>query len=101
MLTGPEPLSHRDQVSTIGDVLGRSLHYQEISPEEWRRELPPTVPIFIANMLLTAWAAAAGQPALVTGTCAAITGKPPRTFRDWVADNASEFQPFQPGALAK
>jgi uncharacterized protein YbjT (DUF2867 family) len=92
VLTGPQSLSHLDQVSTIGDVLGRSLLFEEISPDDWRRELPDTVPIFIANMLLAAWSAAIGQPALVTSTIAGTTGIPPRTFRDWAADNASEFQ---------
>ncbi len=92
LLTGPQSLSQLDQVSTIGDVLGRSLRFEEISPEDWRRELPATAPTSIANMLLAAWASAIGQPALVTSTIAEITGMPPRTFRDWAADNASEFQ---------
>jgi uncharacterized protein YbjT (DUF2867 family) len=52
VLTGPQSLSHFDQVSTIADVLGRSLRFEEISPEDWRRGLPATVPVPIANMLL-------------------------------------------------
>jgi len=92
VLTGPQSLSHLDQVSTIGDVLGRSLRLEEITPEEWRSELPAFIPPPAANMLLKAWAAAIGQPALVTSTVAEITGMPPRTFRDWAVDNAEEFQ---------
>jgi hypothetical protein len=42
-------------------------------------------------MLLDAWAAALGQPALVTTTVAAIIGTPARSFRDWVADHAEAF----------
>jgi len=61
VLTGPQSLSQLDQVSTIGDVLGRPLHFEEISPEDWRRELPATAPSSIANMLLAAWAAAIGS----------------------------------------
>ena len=34
MLTGPESLSQLAQVTTIGEVIGRSLRYEEISPEE-------------------------------------------------------------------
>ncbi len=68
VLTGPESLSHRDQVTIIGEVLGRPLRLEEITPEEWRRALPPYIPDIAATMLLKAWAAAIGQPALVTST---------------------------------
>jgi hypothetical protein len=74
-------------------VLGRSLSLEEITPDEWRRELPAFVPAAIVGMLLDAWSAAIGQPAFVTSTVAEITGMPPRTFRDWATDNAAEFQP--------
>ena len=96
VLTGPQSLSHFDQVSTIGDVLGRSLRLEEITPEDWRRGLPVEVPAPVANMLLVAWAAALGQPAYITSTVAEITGMPPHTFRDWVTDNAAEFQSRTP-----
>lgn len=86
--TGPRSLSQLEQVATIGDVIGRSLRFEEMSPEEARRELlaPPS----IVNMLLEAWVAAIGLPAFVTSTVAEITGTPARTFRDWVTDHAAE-----------
>ena len=90
VLTGPESLSQLEQVTTIGEVIGRSLRYEEISPEEARRELDAPAPA--VTMLLDAWAAALGQPAFVTSTVAAITGKPARTFREWVTDHAGAFQ---------
>ncbi|MBZ5594440.1 MAG: NAD(P)H-binding protein [Acidobacteriia bacterium] len=92
VLTGPQSLRQFEQVATIGRTIGRALRIEEITPEEWRRELPEFVPPFAANMLLDAWAAAVGQPAFVTSTVSKITGMPPRTFRDWVTDNAAEFQ---------
>jgi uncharacterized protein YbjT (DUF2867 family) len=90
VLTGPQSLTQREQVATIGDVLGRSLRFEELSPEGARRELgfPPPV----MDMLLNAWAAALGQPALVTSTVAEVTGRPARTFRDWVIDHADELR---------
>jgi uncharacterized protein YbjT (DUF2867 family) len=89
VLTGPQSLTQREQVEIIGDVIGRTLRFEEISPEVARRELPfPAGPL---NMLLDAWAAAIGQPALVTSTVAEITGKPARSFHDWVIDNADAF----------
>jgi hypothetical protein len=49
------------------------------------------MPAFVLNMLLDAWAAAAGQPAFVTSTVAEITGTAARTFLDWAKDHAREF----------
>jgi uncharacterized protein YbjT (DUF2867 family) len=92
VLTGPQSLSQAEQVSTIGSVVGRSLRIEEISPDQARRELLALMPAFIVNMLLDAWAAAIGQPALVTSTVAEITGAPPRTFLDWATDHAAEFR---------
>jgi uncharacterized protein YbjT (DUF2867 family) len=90
VLTGPQSLSQLEQVTTIGDVIGRSLRFEEIAPEEWRREM--LAPVAVVNMLLDAWTAAIGQPALVTSTVAEITGSPARTFGDWVTDHAEEFR---------
>jgi uncharacterized protein YbjT (DUF2867 family) len=89
VLTGPQSLSQLDQISTIGGVLGRSLQIEEMSPDEARREWPPSPAV---NILLDAWAAALGQPAFVTPMIAEITGAPARTFRDWAIDHAAEFR---------
>ena len=91
VLTGPESLSQFEQIATIGRVIGRRLVIEEIAPEQWLRELPASVPPFIAKMLLDAWANAAGQAAFVSSTVLDITGRPPHLFRDWVTDNAAEF----------
>lgn len=91
VLTGPESLSLREQVATIGRAIGRSLRAEDISPDEARRELQ--MPPVVVNMLLDAWAAALGQPAFVTSTVAEITGKPARTFFEWATDHAAEFRP--------
>jgi len=90
VLTGPQSLSQLEQVITIGDVIGRPLRFEEMSSEAARRELPFPAPA--VDMLLNAWAAAIGQPALVTQTVAEITGRPARTFREWVSDHAAEFR---------
>ncbi len=92
VLTGPQSLTQHEQIATIGEVLGRSLRIEEISPEEARRSWSATMPPPVAKMLLDAWAAALGQPAFVTTTVQELTGTPARTFADWVRDNAAAFQ---------
>ena len=91
VLTGPQSLSQFEQVSIIGEVIGRALRFEEISPEEARHELSGVMPPPVVAMLLNAWAAGIGQPAFVTSTVADITGRPARTFRDWAIDHADEF----------
>jgi uncharacterized protein YbjT (DUF2867 family) len=92
VLTGPQSLSQFEQLTTIGRVIGRSLRIEEISPDEARRRLLTIGPLAAVNMLLTAWAAAVGQPAHVTSTVAEITGAPAHTFLDWATHNAAGFR---------
>jgi uncharacterized protein YbjT (DUF2867 family) len=90
VLTGPESLTQFEQVVTIGQVIGKPLRFEEMSPEEARHELG--APLSVVNMLLAAWEAAIGQPAFITSTVEEITGRPARAFRDWVTDHAEDFQ---------
>ena len=92
VLTGPQSLSQSEQVGIIGEAIGRSLRFEEVSPDEARRELLTVMPLPVIDMLLSAWEAAIGQPALVTTAVADITGTPTRTFRDWAIDHAAEFR---------
>jgi len=89
VLTGPESLTQLAQVATIGEVIGRQLRFEEISPEQALHELP--FPESVANMLLNAWNAAIGQPAYITSVVAELTGRTARRFRDCVSDNSAEF----------
>ncbi len=91
VLTGPESLSQAEQVSIIGDILGRRIRFEELSPEEFRRETAGSWPRPIVDMLLAAWGASMGRPAYITSTVSDILGSPARTFRQWAADHAAGF----------
>ena len=91
VLTGPESLSQAGQVSIIGDVLGRRIRFEELSPEEFRSETAGSWPRPVVDMLLTAWGATIGRPAFVTSTVSDILGSAPRSFRQSVADHAAAF----------
>jgi uncharacterized protein YbjT (DUF2867 family) len=92
VLTGPQSLTHADQVSTIGRAIGRSLRIDEVSPDEWRREWLRIWPETLVDMLLNAWAASAGDAAFLTSVVAEITGAPAHTLLDWATDHAEEFR---------
>jgi uncharacterized protein YbjT (DUF2867 family) len=100
VLTGPESLSQAEQVRIIGDALGRRIQFEEVSPEEFRRETAGVWPGPVVDMLLAAWGATIGHPAFVTSTVSDVVGSPARTFRQWAADHAVTFleRPASPGA---
>ena len=89
-MTGPESLSHREQVAAIGRAIGRDVKVEEMSPEEAMTGLgfPPVV----AKMLLDAWGAASGHPAFLTSTVTEVLGRPARTFFEWASDHAADFE---------
>ena len=91
VLTGPESLSQAEQVRIIGDVIGRPIRFEELSPDEFRRETAGSWPRPVVDMLLAAWGATIGRPAFVTSTVSDVLGSPPRPFRQWVADHAAAF----------
>jgi uncharacterized protein YbjT (DUF2867 family) len=91
VLTGPESVSQAEQVSIIGDVLGRRIAFEELSPDQFRSETEGSWPRPVVDMLLAAWGATMGTPALVTPTVSDILGSAPRSFRQWVTDHASAF----------
>lgn len=92
VLTGPESLTQADQVRIIAETLGRSIRFEELSPEEFRRQTSGTWPPLVVEMLLNAWHAAVGLPAYVTTSVDDLTGTPARTFRQWVDDHRDAFQ---------
>jgi uncharacterized protein YbjT (DUF2867 family) len=91
VLTGPESLTQREQLAIIGDSIGRSLTFDEVSPETARREVIAAWPTPVADMLLSAYAAAVDRPALVTSVIEEVTGTPARTFQQWATDHAADF----------
>ena len=86
VITGPESLSHADQVRAIGDAIGRPLRFEELSPDEFRRETAASWPPSVVEMLLGAWQATLGHRAYVTSAVEEITGTPARTFARWAAE---------------
>jgi hypothetical protein len=78
-------------VRIIGDVLGRRIKFEELSPDEFRSETEGSWPRPVVDMLLAAWGATMGRPAFITSTVSDVLGSAPRSFRQWVADHATAF----------
>lgn len=91
-LTGPAALTQAEQVEAIGEVIGRALRLEEITPHAARQQMLGIMPPQIVDLLLDTWARIADQPATVTNTVEEVTGAPAHTFRDWVSNHAGDFQ---------
>ncbi|MFI2641883.1 NAD(P)H-binding protein [Streptomyces sp. NPDC018610] len=92
VLTGPESLSQAAQVEIIGNVLGRPIRFEELSPDEFRAETEGKAPRAVVDMLLSAWGATSGRPAYLTSAVSDVLGVPPRSFSQWVADHVGAFE---------
>ncbi|HEY3501827.1 MAG TPA: NAD(P)H-binding protein [Actinocatenispora sp.] len=91
-MTGPALVSQAEQVATIGEVLGRPLRYVETDRAESHRDmLAAGWPASLADGVLDAWGAMRERPEPVLGTVAELTGRPARTYRDWVVDHTADF----------
>jgi len=93
VLTGPGSLTQREQIETIARVIGRPVGIEEIARDDARRELGELLNPVAAGFLINAWSAAEGLPAHLTSTVRDLTGKPARTFSEWVANHVSDFIP--------
>lgn len=90
-LTGPEALTQAEQVRIIGEVLGRPLRWVELPRVRARTQLVADgLPESFVDVLLDVYAVMPRRPT-VTTTVADVTGRPARTFAEWVADHAMEF----------
>ncbi|RLK53983.1 NAD(P)H-binding protein [Actinokineospora cianjurensis] len=92
-LTGPESLTQAEQVSRIGACLGRPVRYEEVPREAaGRLMIQNGVPADVVAMTLRFQAELVGVRARVSSTVEDITGHPPRTFDQWVADHLADFR---------
>lgn len=93
LLTGPEALTHIEQVRIIGEVIGRSVRWEEIPEETAQAELTAAWgnAEFVAGRL-RAWKSFVDTPERVTDTVEQLLGRPARTFRTWVHDHAEAFR---------
>ncbi|MGS2646283.1 NmrA family NAD(P)-binding protein [Streptosporangium sp. LJ11] len=91
-LTGPQALTPPEKVRVIGDVLGREVRYIELTGDEvvaeWRRTGYSDEDV---EFFLTMRTNPPEAGYTVLPTVEKVTGKPARTFAEWVRENAAAF----------
>ncbi|QIZ98097.1 NAD(P)H-binding protein [Leifsonia sp. PS1209] len=92
LLTGPERLTLREQVATIGEVIGRTVSVIEQTEAESVAMLSQYVPEVWVRQIVKDWREAVGAEPAVSGEYARIMGRAGRTFREWVGDHVELFR---------
>ncbi|HEX6444530.1 MAG TPA: NAD(P)H-binding protein, partial [Streptosporangiales bacterium] len=90
-LTGPEALSPADRLRQLSAVLGRRLRLVEQSNEQARAEMAATTPADYVHAFFRFYAEGMLDEATPQPTVAEITGRPPRTFREWAQAHRAAF----------
>jgi uncharacterized protein YbjT (DUF2867 family) len=94
VLTGSEAMSYRQAAEIIATVIGKPVRFVDESPEQARaRRVREGVPPAVIESILAigAYQRAGGKTVTITSTIADLTGRPPRTVREFVREHASSF----------
>ncbi|MFF1478402.1 NAD(P)H-binding protein [Streptomyces sp. NPDC058301] len=92
VLTGPAPVSPREQARAIGDALGAPVRFVEQSRAEARELLTRFMPEPVVESTLGILGEPTPEERRVSPAVEEILGRPPRTFAAWAADNVPAFR---------
>lgn len=91
-LTGPEPVTARQQVEAIGAALGRELPFAEISRQEAHAQMAAVFGAEAADAVLDVTGGDVNDElSMVRDTVSRVTGTPARPFQRWASENAHAF----------
>ncbi|WUH98819.1 NAD(P)H-binding protein [Spirillospora sp. NBC_00431] len=89
--TGPEALLPAEQVAVLADVLGRDLCFEAQPDDEARAEMTTQMPAEYVDAFFDFYVNGSLDESIVRSTVQDVTGKPPRTFRQWTEAHATAF----------
>ncbi|MFE3255649.1 NAD(P)H-binding protein [Nocardia sp. NPDC059229] len=90
--TGPESLLPAEQIAILGDVLGRDLECVGLSDEDARADMLKSTPVEYVDAFFDFYVAGAIDESIVRSTVEQVTGRAPRTFRQWATIHAGAFR---------
>lgn len=90
-LTGPAPISPRQQAAAIGDALGEPVRFVEQSRAQARDQMLGYMPEPVVEATLGALGAPSADEQRVSPDAGRLLGRPPRTFAEWAARNVAAF----------
>lgn len=91
-LTGPEPISPRQQAQVIGEALGTPVRFTEQTRAQARARMLRFMPAPVADATLDIYGAPTAAEQRVSPDVASVVGRPPAPFSAWAARNAAAFR---------
>ncbi|MFY9929082.1 MAG: hypothetical protein WAK82_13830 [Streptosporangiaceae bacterium] len=91
-LTGPAPVSPREQAAAIGQALGEPVRFTEQDPARTRAELTRFMPAAVADGTLAIGGTPTAAEQRVSSDVRQILGRPGATFAGWARRNAGAFR---------
>jgi uncharacterized protein YbjT (DUF2867 family) len=91
-LTGPAPISPRQQTTAIADALGEPVRFVEQSRAEARAQMLQFMPEPIVEATLDILGNPKPGEQRVSPDVERILGRPPRTFAEWATRNIAAFK---------
>ncbi|MFC5213985.1 NAD(P)H-binding protein [Streptomyces coerulescens] len=91
-LTGPAPVSPRQQTAAIGAALGEPVRFVELTRAEARAHMLHAMPEPVVESTLDMLGTPPAALRRVSPTVEHVLGRPPRSFADWTERNAGAFK---------
>ncbi|MFG1670826.1 NAD(P)H-binding protein [Streptomyces sp. Y7] len=91
-LTGPAPVSPRQQTAAIGAALGEPVEFVELTRAEARARMLHAMPEPVVESTLDMLGAPPAALRQVSPAVAHVLGRPPRSFADWAERHAGAFK---------
>ncbi|GAA3130519.1 NAD(P)H-binding protein [Streptomyces rectiviolaceus] len=92
VLTGPAPVTPRQQAAAIGDAVGETVRFVEQSRAEAREQMVRFMPAQVVDATLAILGTPSADEQRVSPDVERVIGRPPRTFAEWAARNAAAFK---------
>ena len=92
-VSGPEPLRPADRTRILGEVLGRDLRFEGQPDDEARAEMSASMPAAYVDAFFDFYVTGTLDESRPQPDVADVTGRPPRSFREWAQAHADAFRP--------
>jgi uncharacterized protein YbjT (DUF2867 family) len=90
-VSGPQALRPADRARILGEVLGRDLRFEGQPDDEARAEMSASMPAEYVDAFFDFYVNGTLDESQPQPDVAEVTGRPPRTFRQWAQAHAGAF----------
>ncbi|MEV0973465.1 NAD(P)H-binding protein [Microtetraspora glauca] len=91
-LTGPAPVTPREQAEAIGAALGETVRFVEQTLEQARAQMLSFMPADVVETTLAILGAPTPAERRVSPDVEKVLGRAPRTYADWARTNVAAFR---------